>query len=93
MVRMIQNTIYMKWFTEHPIEDEFWIIYDIDNIKGITKIYHIEDAHNERQWRVIQLDGTIRETACIKNFYSLKGDIAFEDVEYIKSMHKKYIGG
>lgn len=69
------------------IKSEYWIIYDIDNIKGITKIIELDEAHEDRKYRVIEKNGTIIEASTIKTFYNMRGDIAYDEVEYIKQIH------
>ena len=69
------------------IKSEYWIIYDIDNIKGITRIIELDEAHESRKYRVIEKNGTVIEASTIKAFYNMRGDIAYDEVEYIKQIH------
>lgn len=69
------------------IKSEYWIIYNIDNIKGITRIIELDEAHESRKYRVIEKNGTVIEASTIKAFYNMRGDIAYDEVEYIKQIH------
>ena len=63
------------------IKSEYWIIYDIDNIKGITRIIELDEAHEGRKYRVIEKNGTVIEASTIRAFYNMRGDIAYDEVE------------
>ena len=69
------------------IKSEYWIIYDIDNIKGITRIIELDEAHESRKYRVIEKNGTVIEASTIQAFYNMRGDIAYDEIEYIKQIH------
>lgn len=84
MTNIVRKDYYSFCF---DIKSEYWIIYDIDDIKGITQIIELDEAHEDRKYRVIEKNGTIIEASTIKAFYNMRGDIAYDEVEYIKQIH------
>lgn len=85
MTNLIRKNYRSEYFN---IPSEYWLIYEIDGMAGITRVYKSTDVHESRCYRVIQKDGTIIEAGDIRAIYNMRGNIARDEVEYTKEILK-----
>ena len=79
------NIIRKDYSTFFNIPSEYFIVYDVKGIKGAVQIRKANiDARCN--YMVIQSDGTIIETATLRQFYNIKGQIAFSEADFVNDL-------